>query len=87
MKSLSACDSSATQIWFELIQEIHIQKILKGSVIMKRVLTIFELGDPNLSKKHGISRPPKRWVAQTLASKLLIESHNLNVSLTISQPI
>ena len=51
---------------------------------LQRVLTILESGDQNLSNKHGISHPPKSWVAQTLASALLIESHNLSMSLTIS---
>ena len=39
---------------------------------LQRVLTILESRDQNLSNKHGISHPPKRWVAQTLASTLLI---------------
>ena len=71
----------APQIFFEPIQGIHVQKNFK----LQRVLTILESGDQNLSLKKGISRPTKRWVDQTLALTLLIESHNL--SLTISQPI
>ena len=31
------------------------------------------------TKKHGISRPPKRWVAQTLASTLLIEENKTGI--------
>ena len=77
-----------TQIWFELIQEIHVRKNLKGSVMTKSFHNFGIRGSKfKYSKKHGISRPPKSWVAQTLASTLLIESHNLSVSLTISQPI
>ena len=63
------------------------KKISKGQEL-QRVLALLQSGDQNLSKKKGsCSRPPKRWVAQTLASTLLIESHNLSMSLTISQPI
>ena len=70
----------------ELIQEIHIRKILKVSGITKS-FNNFGIGESKFKQKTWDQSPPKRWVAQTLTSTLLIESHNLGVSLTISQPI
>ena len=57
----------------ELIQEIHLRKILKGSGITKS-FNNFGIGGSKFKQKTWDQSPPKRWVAQTLTSTLLIES-------------
>ena len=90
MKSLSACDSCHSNFFWADSRDTCTKKFQKDQEL-QRVLTILQSGDQNLSKKQGISRPTKRWVAQTLASTLLIvsqlerESHHFTTYLTVSR--